>query len=387
MVELIPRPLTLLRGEESSYDACVTKRDVIQVNRDEAKQPISVSIPARTSEDPYLIKLMAQEGEDGRDQLLDDVLRIGSLALLDDRISALLADADGQIQSRFEQLKVLHELRLAAWERSSNKGKIGERWVDDALREYALRVGWGDLFTITGEDGGAIKGSTAETINKSGDVLAVTDEGRRIAIEVKFTDVPEGPLSTRDYEKKAPDTAWSQIVEAIANRNADVGFIVFDRSNMNKAMAKLIPDIGYLEGAGLVCVVDWGRGQLSNLYAAYSIARALAHLPNLSRQPEIVAALISQAQKIVADVATLESDVEKIVESAKGTQNLASKLSDTVRVHMIKLAAIGDQLNLAAERELTARDQIEHYKGTVITDLITEHRKRPSAKKSTDTNK
>jgi hypothetical protein len=61
----------------------VTKRDVIQVNRDEAKQPVSVSIPARTSEDPYLIKLMAQEGEDGRDQLLDDVLRIGSLALLD----------------------------------------------------------------------------------------------------------------------------------------------------------------------------------------------------------------------------------------------------------------------------------------------------------------
>jgi hypothetical protein len=113
----------------------------------------------------------------------------------------------------------------------------------------------------------------------------------------------------------------------------------------------------------------------------------LVHLPNLSRQPEIVAALISQAQKIVADVATLESDVEKIVESARGTQNLANKLSDTVRVHMIKLAAIGDQLNLAVERELTARDQIEHYKGTVITDLITEHRKRPPAKKSTDTSK
>jgi hypothetical protein len=366
------------------YDHPMVKRDAIQITRDDEKHPIGVSIPARTSEDPYLIKLMEQTKEEERDQLLDDVFRIGSLALLDDRISSLLADADGQIRSRFEQLKVLHELRLAAWERSSNKGKIGEQWVDDALREYALRVGWGDKFTLTGDEGGAIAGSSDSSPNKSGDVLAVTEQGARIAVEVKFTNISEGPLTERDYDKPAPDTAWSQIVEAVANRNADVGFIVFDRANMNPKIRSKMPDIGYLEGAGLVCVVDWNRGQLANLYAAYAIARALAHLPNFSRHPETVAALISQAQAIVKEVATLEAEAKKIIESAKATQHLAHGFFDAVHGHLVKLAAVSDQLNASLDHELTARDQIDHFKGAAITDLVNAHRKDRAAQRRSD---
>ncbi|MCX6369618.1 MAG: hypothetical protein NTX57_23370 [Armatimonadetes bacterium] len=33
----------------------MTKRDAIQVNRDEVKQPVIVSIPAPTSDAPYLL--------------------------------------------------------------------------------------------------------------------------------------------------------------------------------------------------------------------------------------------------------------------------------------------------------------------------------------------
>lgn len=338
--------------------------------------PDGVYIPERTSHDPYLVKLMGETKEVERDAALEAVLRMGSLALLDDRISAFLEDAGGQIESRFEQLKMLHDLRRSAWDRGSAKGKIGEQWVDDALTGYAASVGWGDKFAITGEQPGLLPGATDTSVNKSGDVLAITEQGKRISIEVKFDDIPEGPLSARDYANKAPDTAWSQIVEGIANRNADVGFIVFERSNMNSALKKAIPDIGYLEGAGLVCVVEWDRGRKENLYAAYSVARALAHMPNYGRHPEAVAALVSQAQSVVEKLVALNGKIDKIIDSAKETEKLAVGLSDLMETHRITLAAIGTQLKTAADRELSAEDQITHFNGAEIMDLVKVHKKQ-----------
>jgi hypothetical protein len=354
----------------------MVKKDAIQVVTGTNGDSEGVSIPGRISYDPYLVKLMKGTGESEREQALEAVLSMGSLALLDDRISAFLEDAGGQIASRFEQLKVLHDLRRSAWNRGSNKGKIGEQWVDDALSEYAVKVGWDDKFTLTGDQRGVISGATETSVNKSGDVLAITDQGKRISIEVKFDDISGSLLSDRDYSKKAPDSAWSQIVEGIANRNADVGFIVFDRSTMNSALMKGIPDIGYLEGAGLVCVVDWERGKRENLIAAYSIARALAHMPNFSRSPEAVASLVSHAQAVVEELSMLNTFIDDILKSTKETEKIAFNMSEAIATHLATLAAIGTQLQTAKERELTAEDQIEHFKGADIMELVKAHKKR-----------
>lgn len=354
----------------------MVKKDAIQVVKGSDGDPDGVSIPAWTSYDPYLVKLIDETKEAERDPALEAVLRLGSLALLDDRISAFLEDADGQITRRFEQLKVLHDLRRSTWARGTDKGAIGEQWVDDELSDYAAKVGWGDKFEITGEQSGVLAGASEKSVNKSGDVLAVTDAGKRIAIEVKFANIPAGPLYERDYANKPPDSAWSQTVEGIANRNADIGFIVFDRSNMNPALKKLVPDIGYLEGSGLVCVVDWERGQRANLYAAYSIARALAHMPNFSRHPEAIAALVSQAQAVVKELSQLNSHIDKIIDSAKKTEDLALAMSGAIAQHLATLSAIGGQLQTAGERELTARDQIDHFKGAEIMDLVKTHKKQ-----------
>ena len=354
----------------------MVKKDAIQVVKGSNGDPEGVSIPSRTSYDPYLVKLMKGTGESEREKALEAVLSMGSLALLDDRISAFLEDAGGQIASRFEQLKVLHDLRRSAWNRGSDKGKIGEQWVDDALSDYAVKVGWGDKFTLTGDQRGALSGATETSVNKSGDVLAITDQGKRVSIEVKFDDISGSLLSDRDYSKKAPDSAWSQIVEGIANRNADVGFIVFDQSTMNSALMRDIPDIGYLEGAGLVCVVDWERGKRDNLFAAYSIARALAHMPNFSRSPEAVAALISHAQSVVEKLSKLNTYIDEIVKSTKATEKVALDMSEAIATHLATLAAIGAQLHAANDRELTAEDQIDHFKGAEIMDLVKAHKKQ-----------
>jgi hypothetical protein len=358
----------------------MVKRDAIQVIKPTDGAPGGVSIPARTSSDPFLVQLFSDTEAAEYDQTLEAVLRIGALAMLDDRISAFLEDAGGLIDSKFEQLKMLHNLRRSEWNRGSEKGRIGEQWVDGALSEYAARVGWNDQIAITGDTGGVLTEEGSNKINKSGDVLAVTDKGRRISIEVKFTDIPEGHLASRDYSTDAKDTAWSQIVEGVANRNADVGFIVFDRSNMNLALKKRIPDIGYLEGAGLVCVVEWERGDRANLFAAYSIARALAHMDNYNRHPEAVAALITQAQAVVKELSQLNSYIDKIIESTKGTEKIALKMSEEIEKHLAALAAIGAQLQITDERNLTARDQIEHFNGAEIMDLVKAHRKRNAAK-------
>ena len=81
--------------------------DKIKIIKGSDGDPEGVSIPERTSRDPFLIKLMGETKEVERDAALEAVFRMGSLALLDDRISAFLEDADGQIASRFEQSKVL----------------------------------------------------------------------------------------------------------------------------------------------------------------------------------------------------------------------------------------------------------------------------------------
>jgi hypothetical protein len=125
----------------------------------------------------------------------------------------------------------------------------------------------------------------------------------------------------------------------------------------------------------LVCVVEWESGKRENLYAAYSIARALAHIPHFSRHPEIIAALVAHAQSVVEKLSKLNDNIDEIIKSAKNTENLALDMSELIATHLATLASIGTQLQSATERELTAKDQIDHFKGAAIMDLVKAHKK------------
>jgi hypothetical protein len=102
-------------------------------------------------------------------------------------------------------------------------------------------------------------------------------------------------------------------------------------------------------------------------------------MPNYSRHPEAVAALITQAQSVVEKLVALNGKIDEIIESAKSTEKLALGLSELMETHRITLAAIGTQLKTAADRELSAEDQITHFKGSDIMDLVKAHKKSRKA--------
>jgi uncharacterized coiled-coil DUF342 family protein len=106
-------------------------------------------------------------------------------------------------------------------------------------------------------------------------------------------------------------------------------------------------------------------------------------MPNYSRHPEAVAALVSQAQSVVEKLIALNGKIDEIIESAKSTEKLALGLSEMIATHRITLAAIGTQLQTAAGRELSAEDQITHFKGADIMELVKAHKKTRKAGQST----
>ena len=82
---------------------------------------------------------------------------------------------------------------------------------------------------------------------------------------------------------------------------------------------------------------------------------------------------------MVKELSQLNAYIDKIIESTKGTEKIALKMSEDIEKHLAALAAISAQLQITDERKLTARDQIEHFNGAEIMDLVKAHRKRNTA--------
>ena len=69
------------------------------------------------------------------------------------------------------------------------------------------------------------------------------------------------------------DTAWSQLLEAQANRESKISLIVFDISLIDNSILKNFENVGYIHGVGLIAVIDSQKGNYSNLAIAYLLAR------------------------------------------------------------------------------------------------------------------
>ena len=143
----------------------------------------------------------------------------------------------------------------------------------DFLTAFFERRGYAD----TAEPSGTTRG--ALTNNKTGDILCRVEGSQKacdIAIEVKFDKSYKwGDIRDKDVFIKKADTAWSQILEAKANRRSRVGVIVFDRSLVDKSITDHVENAGFIKGVGFVAIVDSQRGDYSNLAIVYDLARDL----------------------------------------------------------------------------------------------------------------
>ncbi len=107
------------------------------------------------------------------------------------------------------------------------------------------------------------------------------------------------------------------VVEAAANRKAVLAMIVVDEGSASPSVKGAVEDVAWLEGAGLVVMVNAERGDFRNLVVAYTFARSLllaAARPDL--EPELLAVVVSRALTEVRRCLDVRKHAEAIARSS-----------------------------------------------------------------------
>ena len=208
------------------------------------------------------------------DETLLRAIYIGILAMQEDRIAAFFAKTENELGTHLASLNMIFQLKQEAFFKTAVKGMAAEDDIIKFLTKFFERRGYGDTAEPSGTAAGEIPG------NKTGDILCHVEGSEKdcdIAIEVKFDkSIKWGDIRDKDVFIKKADTAWSQILEAKANRKSRVGIIVFDRSLADSSITNQVENAGFVKGVGFVAIVNSQGGDYSNLARVYELARDLA---------------------------------------------------------------------------------------------------------------
>ena len=238
------------------------------------KQNRRLKIAAFELDNPLVFEFFnGKVAEADYDETLLRALYIGTLAMQEDRLAAFFAKTENELGTHLESLKAIFEMKKEVFFKTAVKGMAAENDIVDFLNAFFERRGYGD----SAEPSGTARGVLPN--NKTGDILCHVEGSEKacdIAIEVKFDKSYKwGDIREKDVFVKKADTAWSQILEAKANRQSRVGIIVFDRNLVDKSITDQVENAGFIKGVGFVAIVDSQRGDFSNLAMIYDLARDL----------------------------------------------------------------------------------------------------------------
>ena len=245
-----------------------------------------------------------------REPSLLRAIRIGVLAMKEDRFSSFLAKTTDELGVQLENLKLLFDMKQEVFHKTAIKGIAAENDILEFLEEYIDQRGLGDVVSLTGTSKGLLKN------NKTGDIIAFVggeSSGRKIAIECKFDkSIKLGNVDSPDISAKKYDTAWSQLLEASVNRDASASIIVFDRTLADASIQRAVDRVSYINEIGFVCIIDYEASDYRNLAIAYNLARAFAlRKDGKTIDVEFVNMLILRILKDIKDV----QDIRGLVQS------------------------------------------------------------------------
>lgn len=212
--------------------------------------------------------------ENERETALLRAIRIGILAMMEDRFSAFLSKTTNDLGVQLENLKLLFDMRQEVFHKTAIKGIAAENDILEFLKNYIERRRLGDVVSLSGMSKGLLKN------NKTGDIMAyIGDEnsGKKIAIECKFDkSIKLGDVDSPDIASNKYDTAWGQLLEASVNRDANASIIVFDKTLADASIQRAVDGVTYINNIGFVCIIDYEASDYQNLAIAYNLARGLA---------------------------------------------------------------------------------------------------------------
>lgn len=247
--------------------------------------------------------------ESEREVALLRAIRIGVLAQMEDRFSSFLAKTTDDLGVQLENLKLLFDMKQEVFHKTAIKGVAAENEILEFLDAYIDQRGLNDLVSLSGTTKGTLKN------NKTGDIIAYVggeSAGLKIAIECKFDkSIKLGDVDSSDIGSNKYDTAWSQLLEASVNRDANASIIVFDKTLADASIQRKVDGVAYIEDIGFVCVIDYESSDYQNLAIAYTLARGLA-LRRDGKNVEVgfVNMLIQRILKDIKDVQSIRGLVQ-----------------------------------------------------------------------------
>lgn len=259
----------------------------------------------------YFDNLSASE----RDEKLLRALYIGVLALMEDRISSFLSKTSNELGTELESLKMIFEMKKELFFKSTIKGVLAEEEIAEFLNQYFGDKKLKDKAFLTGNSAGNIPK------NKTGDIICEVNgtPDLKISIECKFDkSIRLGDIENKDIFTKKSDTAWSQLIEAQANRDSKVSLIVFDISFVENSILKNFENVGYIPGIGFVAIINSQKGDYSNLAIAYMLARDIAlNATEVDLDKDVLAIIVNRIIKGIAEVLTIRSLVQSNIDNNK----------------------------------------------------------------------
>ena len=311
-------------------------------------------------ENPIVFNYFNNLPADERDEKLLRAIYIGVLALMENRISAFLSKTSNELGTELESLKMIFEMKKELFYKSTIKGILAEDEIAEFLNEYFQEKRLKDKAILTGNTAGNI------AKNKTGDIVCEVngDINLKIAIECKFDkSIRLGEVESKDIFTRKTDTAWSQLIEAEANRDGKVSIIVFDRSLVDNSILKFSENVGYISGIGFVAIVDSQKGDYLNLSIAYMLARDIAlNAKQVDLDKDLLAILLNRIIKDINEVLSIKSLVYNNIENNKAILKQLEKsilLMEFNQEYMKKFLQDGT---------LTKKDLLDFYSGEDVKD-------------------
>lgn len=295
-----------------------------------------------------------------RDDKFLKAIYIGVLALMEDRISAFLAKTTNELGTELESLKIIFDMKKELFYKTTIKGSLAEDDIAEFLNNYFTEKKLKDRATLAGNTIGSLPR------NKTGDIICEVDgkTDLKIAIECKFDkSLRLGDIESKDIFTRKTDTAWSQLIEAQANREAKVSLIVFDKALVDNSILKDYENVGFIPGVGFIAVIDSQRGDYSNLAIAYMLARDIAiNVKEVELDKELLSIIVNRIIKDINEILMIKVMVENNIENNKSILKQLEKsilMMDFNQKYLSKFLSDG---------KLTKKDLLEFYSGEDVKE-------------------
>ena len=295
-----------------------------------------------------------------RDGKLLRAIYIGVLALMEDRISSFLSKTSNELGTELESLKMIFEMKKELFYKSTIKGVLAEDDIAEFLNQYFSDKRIKDRAFLTGNTAGNL------ARNKTGDIICEVDgsPNLKIAIECKFDkSVRLGDIETKEIFNRKTDTAWSQLIEAQANRDSKVSIIVFDISLVDNSILKNFESVGYIPSVGFVAIINSQKGDYSNLAIAYMLARDIAlNAKEVDLDKDLLAMIVNRIIKDINEILSIKSLVLSNIENNKAILKQLEKSMLLMEFNQEYMR------RFLKEGTLTKKDLLDFYMGEDVKD-------------------